>query len=172
LAMRSIKTCATATLPGRMCRRQEVQKIWRNTTQFIALDSPVYEQFFVTVCAINQRLAPEKRLRILLADPPLDWSITPESKLKLEWGRAMFRRDSHFAGVVEKEVLTKGRKALLITGGAHLVRGVSTNNLTGHIERMRPHSMFIVTSQWFLFRAQWRTGIQVRFMVARNACSD
>ena len=122
----------------------EVQKIWRNTTQLIALDSPVYEQFFVTVRDINKKLPAEKRLRVLLADPPLDWSTTPDSKLKLEWGRAMFRRDSHFAGVVEKEVLAKGRKALLITGGAHLVRGVSTNNTTGHIERLSPHSMFIV----------------------------
>ena len=122
----------------------EVQQIWRNTTQFAALDCPVYEQFFVTIREINKKLAAARRLRVLLADPPLDWSITPDSKLKLEWGRAMFRRDSHFAGVVEKEVLSKGRKALLITGGAHLVRGVSTNNTTGHIERLRPHSMFIV----------------------------
>jgi len=131
-------------IAGQDVPSSEVQKIWRNTTQLIALDSPVYEQFFVTVRDINKKLPAEKRLRVLLADPPLDWSTTPDSKLKLEWGRAMFRRDSHFAGVVEKEVLAKGRKALLITGGAHLVRGVSTNNTTGHIERMRPHSMFIV----------------------------
>ena len=122
----------------------EVQKVWRNTTQFIALDSPVYEQFFVNVRAINQTLARERRLRVLLGDPPLDWSITPDSKLKQEWGRAMFRRDYHFAGVVEKEVLAKGRKALLITGGAHLVRGVTTNNTTGHIERLRPRSTFVI----------------------------
>ncbi len=122
----------------------EVRQIWRNTTQFTALDSPVYEQFFVTVRDINKKLPAEKRLRVLLGDPPLDWSTTPDSKLKLEWGRAMFRRDSHFAGVMEKEVLAKGRKALLITGGAHLVRGVTTNNTTGHIERLRPHSMFVI----------------------------
>ena len=122
----------------------EVQHIWRNTTQFTALDSPVYEQFFVTVRDINKQLPEGKRLRVLLGDPPLDWSITPDSKLKQEWGRAMFRRDSHFAEVVEKQVLAKGRKALLITGGAHLVRGVTTNNTTGHIERLRPHSMFVV----------------------------
>ncbi|MCI0539626.1 MAG: hypothetical protein L0Z50_30820 [Verrucomicrobiales bacterium] len=122
----------------------DVQKIWRNTTGFIAWDSPVYEQFFVTVRDVNKKLPAEKRLRVLLGDPPLDWSITPDSKLKQEWGRAMFRRDSHFAGVVEKEILAKGRKALLISGGAHFVRGVSTNNTTGHIERLRPHSMFIV----------------------------
>jgi len=129
---------------GQDVASSEVQKIWRNTTQFIALDSPVYERFFVTVRDLNTKLPTEKRLRVLLGDPPLDWSTTPDSKLKQEWGRAMFRRDSHFAGVVEKEVLAKGRKALLITGGAHLVRGVSTNNTTGHIERLRPHSMFIV----------------------------
>jgi hypothetical protein len=122
----------------------EVQKIWRNTTQLIALDSPVYEQFFVTVRGVNQKLPTEKRLRVLLGDPPLDWSITPDSKLKLEWGRAMFRRDSHCAEVVEKEVLAKGRKALLISGGAHLVRGVTTGNTTGLVERRRPNSVFVV----------------------------
>lgn len=128
-------------IAGQDVPSSEVQQIWRNTTQFIALDSPVYEQFFATVRDINKKLAAEKRLRVLLGDPPLDWS-SPDAKR--EWGRAMFRRDSHFAGVVEKEVLSKGRKALLLTGGAHLVRGVSTNNTTGHIERLKPHSMFIV----------------------------
>jgi hypothetical protein len=131
-------------IAGQDVPSSEVQKIWQNTTQLIALDSPPYEQFFVTVRDINKKLPAEKRLRVLLGDPPLEWSTTPDSKLKQEWGRALFRRDSHFAGVVEKEVLAKGHKALLITGGAHLVRGVSTNNTTGHIERLRPHSMFIV----------------------------
>jgi hypothetical protein len=131
-------------IAGQDVPSSEVQRIWRNTTQFTALDSPVYEQFFVTMRDINKKLPAEKRLRVLLGDPPLDWSLAPDSKLKQEWGRAMFRRDSHFAGVLEKEVLAKGRKALVITGGAHLVRGVSTNNTTGQIERLRPHSMFIV----------------------------
>ncbi len=131
-------------IAGQDVPSSDVQKIWRNTTQLIAFDSAVYEQFFATVRNINKKLPAEKRLRVLLGDPPLDWSITPDSKLKQEWGRAMFRRDSHFAGVVEKEVLAKEHKALLITGGAHLVRGVSTNNTTGHIEQLRPHSVFIV----------------------------
>ncbi|MCI0665422.1 MAG: hypothetical protein L0220_30550 [Acidobacteria bacterium] len=119
----------------------EVRQIWRNHTNPIVFDSPVIEQFFKTIHEVNQTLPEGKRLRILAGDPPIDWSKTQTNK---DFGRMLFKRDSHFAEVVEKEVLAKGRKALFIIGAAHLVRRLDKNNVTGRIESQRPQSMFIV----------------------------
>ena len=126
---------------GKEVSPPELSQIWRNHTNPIVFDSPVYAQFFKTIRVVNQALPEGKRLRVLLGDPPIDWSKTQTNK---EWGRMLFRRDSHFAEVVEKEVLAKGRKALLIIGGAHLVRWLNKDNVTGRIESQHPQSMFII----------------------------
>lgn len=55
----------------------------------------------------------------------------------------LYQRDPHFASVVERVSFVRGRRTLLIIGGAHLVRG-STNNVTSRIEAKHPGSMFIV----------------------------
>lgn len=51
----------------------EVRKVWRNTTQPMCGMSGFFEQFFPLVRAINQKLPPGKRLRVLAGDPPIDW---------------------------------------------------------------------------------------------------
>ena len=51
----------------------EVRKVWRNTTQPMCGTSGFFEQFFPLVRAINQKLPPGKRLRVLAGDPPIDW---------------------------------------------------------------------------------------------------
>jgi transposase len=51
----------------------EVRKVWRNTTQPMCDLSGFFEQLFPLVRAINQKLPPEKRLRVLAGDPPIDW---------------------------------------------------------------------------------------------------
>ncbi len=126
---------------GKEVSNSEMSQVWRNHTNPKVFDSPVYEKFFKTVREVNQTLPEGKRWSVLLGDPPIDWSKTTTNK---EWGRMLFKRDPHFAHVLEKEVLAKGRRALLIIGGAHLVRGVDKSNVTGIIESQRPHSMFII----------------------------
>ena len=48
--------------------------LWRDTTQPAAWDSPIYGQLFVRVREANRDLAPERRIRVLLADPPIQWN--------------------------------------------------------------------------------------------------
>ena len=96
----------------------EVREVWRNTTQPMCGTSAFYEQLFPLIRKINQTLPPEKRLRVLAGDPPVDWS-------KIRSGRDFaqgqyFMRDPHIASVMEKEVLAKHRKALMLFGTAHL----------------------------------------------------
>jgi hypothetical protein len=101
---------------------EDVRKVWRDTTQslFLTWDAPIYERFFLTVRAVNQKLPLAKRVRVLAGDPPVDWSKGYD---RAEIEKYKFTaRDKHFAEVVEKEVLSKGRKALIIMGGLHLYR--------------------------------------------------
>jgi hypothetical protein len=48
----------------------EARKVWRNTTQPACGMSGFFEQFFPLVRAINLKLPPGKRLRVLACDPP------------------------------------------------------------------------------------------------------
>src|SRR3984957_11454672 len=88
----------------------EARQVWRNTTQPACDVSAFYEELFPLVRRINQKLLPENRIRILAGDPPLDWS---KVKNKSE---VMPDRDAGIASVMEKEVLSKHHKALMLFG--------------------------------------------------------
>jgi hypothetical protein len=95
---------------------QKLKQVWENTNQMSGIwTSPVIEEFFADVRAFNQELPVAKRIRILLADPPVDWvSVKSRANEDMnDW------RDAHIAWVVEKQVINKGGKALLFAGGRH-----------------------------------------------------
>jgi hypothetical protein len=96
----------------------ELQHVWRDTGQWLVWDSPLYPRFFERVRAANLGRPPEERVRVVLGDPPIDWAAV---KSAAEY-RKFAERDAFYAGVVEREVLAKGRRALLIVGGMHLPR--------------------------------------------------
>jgi hypothetical protein len=101
-----------------------VRKVWRDTTQslFLTWDAPIYERFFVAVRAANQKLPLSKRVRVLAGDPPVDWSKSRAEVRQFLEQYKFTGRDKHLADMVEKEVLAKGRKALIVMGGLHLYR--------------------------------------------------
>jgi hypothetical protein len=92
----------------------EVQQVWRNTTQPMCSVSGFYEILFPLVRRINQRLPPSKKIRVLAGDPPLDWNTVKDQS------EVMLDRDANIASVMEKEVLSKHRKALMLFGSFHL----------------------------------------------------
>jgi hypothetical protein len=98
----------------------EVRQVWRNTTQLMCSVSGFYEELFPLIRRINQKLSPERRLRVLAGDPPLDWSkVKDKSEVVLD-------RDASAASVMQKEVLSKRRKALMLFGTFHLFHSNST----------------------------------------------
>jgi retinol-binding protein 3 len=99
----------------------EVRHVWRDTTQAAVglWNALVYEQLFTTVREVNMKLPAEKRLRVLAGDPPIDWK---KVKKRGDADTLLGQRDSHFASVVEQQVLAKNRKALLIIGTVHLFK--------------------------------------------------
>ncbi len=140
-------------ISGQRVSIESLRPSWRETTQVYVFDNPVYRQFFETVRAVNQKLPPARRLRVLLADPPIDWTRVRTFD---DWTRES-PRDSHAASVIEREVLRKSRKALLVFGGfGHLQRRDIFMNfqptpgdragVLEQIERARPGSTFNVWS--------------------------
>jgi hypothetical protein len=61
----------------------ELRRVWQDTTQPGAWDSPVYEEFIVAVRSINTGLPSAKCLRIL-AYYPFDWAVSAADAL-LKW---------------------------------------------------------------------------------------
>jgi hypothetical protein len=97
-----------------------LRQVWQNTTVATALwDTPIYEEFFWTVREMNQSLPKVRQLRVLLGDPPIDWETIRAPRDISRWANA---RDRHPAEVVQKEVIAKNRRALLVYGAAHLLR--------------------------------------------------
>jgi hypothetical protein len=123
---------------GQPVDNADLRLVWRNTTQspHQTWDAPVYEQFFRTVRAVNAPLPPARQIRVLLGDPPLDWStITSFHQLRASAGP---QRATHPASVIAKQVLASGRRALICYGLDHLTHGGS---LAGILERagQRPY---------------------------------
>jgi len=118
----------------------EVRKVWRNTTQSMCGYSGFYEQLFALVRAINQKLPTTKRLRVLACDPPIDWDTvkTPEEANKF------VDRDASTASVMEKEVLLKHRKALMLFGTFHLVHGIDDSAVSAY-EKDYPNRTFVLS---------------------------
>jgi hypothetical protein len=109
----------------------EVRQVWRDTTVTMCSVSGFYEILFPLLRRVNQKLPPEKRLRVLAGDPPLDWR-----KVK-DQSQVMLDRDANVASVMEKEVLSKHRKALMLFGTGHLFHGDQTvpRGLESAVER-------------------------------------
>lgn len=104
---------------------EDLQKVWSDAVGKIPGGTEVmYPQLFAAVRAVNQSLPDDQKLRILLGDPPIDWSQV-QDRSDVEPFQA--QRDSHFAQVVTDEVLAKGLKALVIIGSTHLDHSQPTN---------------------------------------------
>jgi hypothetical protein len=102
-------------IAGAEVSQNEIRQVWRNTTQSMCGTSAFYEELFPLIRRINQRLRPEMKLRVLAADPPMDWS-----KVKEPRDMATIDRELSIASVMKKEVFSKHRKALMLFGIAHL----------------------------------------------------
>jgi hypothetical protein len=104
---------------GEAVAAADLRHVWQDTTQIEeAWDLPIYEEFFRAVRDVNASRDRDRQFRVLLGDPPIDWS-TVRSADDL---RAWMDRDGHAVDVIRREVLGRGRRALLVYGSQHLVR--------------------------------------------------
>lgn len=143
-------------IAGKHVPMDSVRLCWRETTQPVIWDAPIYEEFFRAVRQLNQSLPKENQLRVLLGDPAIDWSKIHtreeleswynERMVTRPWGKSNIR-DGHAYDVLVREVLSKGEKALAIFGDAHfakpdikLGKGFFGNYLMGNLMVQLKHS--------------------------------
>ena len=128
---------------GERVSRDELRPAWEDTTQVSGIWSvPMYERMFAEVRAVNAGLPPDLRIRVLLGDPPIDWSrvTSPADEDMNDW------RDAHFAHVIERDVMSRRQKALLLIGGAHLGRKVILPNSLIHLlDRRFPKQVWVIS---------------------------
>jgi hypothetical protein len=100
---------------------REVQKVWQNITQPDGGYSTFYGQLYPLVRRVNQRLPEERKLRVLALDPPIDWG---KVKSPADFNAYLSERDQSIASVMEAEVFSKRRKALMVIGWGHILHGI------------------------------------------------
>jgi hypothetical protein len=98
---------------------EQVLGAWRDTVGALGPVSPVYGEFYAAVRAVNLKLPKERRIRVVLGDPPIDWSRV---RSREDVAYYLPFRDQFYASVVRYQVLAKGRRALLIMGEGHFRR--------------------------------------------------
>lgn len=124
--------------------RDELRKVWQNTTQaFTIWDRPIYEELFQVVRALNATLPPARQLRVLLGDPPIDWAAVRSAADSEPWSE---QRDSYPAGVISREVLARGRKALLLFGDGHFLRHTPYESIVTLTERSSGRPAFTIAT--------------------------
>lgn len=97
----------------------ELRPVWEKTTATNGIWSrPIYYEFFCAVRDLNATLPADRRIRVLLGDPPVD----RENQSDEEYNQLEMQRDSYPVALIEREVIAKSRRALIVYGGMHLIR--------------------------------------------------
>jgi hypothetical protein len=135
---------------------EELRHVWHDTTQ-VQIIGPRDGQVpvvFRRIRELNARATPpQHQTRVLLGDPPIDWTMVHTSADHRQW---IERRDIHGAEVVVREVLGRRHHALVIYGQQHLQRrnaqanysvdGLAATVASG-IEAVLPGQLFTI---WWL----------------------
>ncbi len=96
-----------------------VQRAWLDAVQGgTALDNDNTPLFFAAVREANAAVPAERRIRVLLGDPPIDWD---NIRSKADYRKWEIQRDSYPADLVRREVLAHNRRALIVWANGHLM---------------------------------------------------
>jgi hypothetical protein len=83
------------------------------------------EEMITAVRAINESLSTDRKLRVIAGDPPIDWDNITSTQDHRRW---IELRDSYPADLIRRQVLDRGRHALVVYGQGHLVRRQKETN--------------------------------------------
>jgi hypothetical protein len=110
---------------------ESLRHVWRDTTQPGLGYDRQWEDVFQVVRAVNASLPAAHKIRVLLGDPPIEWENV---KTQEEHRRWIEMRDTFPADLIQREVIAKGRHALLTYGSMHFQR----KNLNANYESEGP----------------------------------
>jgi hypothetical protein len=122
---------------------------WMNTTVANQISGDV--EWFRLVRQINRKRPAGRPMRILLGDPPIDWTNVQTREDHFKW---LAQRDSFPAALIQTEVVAKERRALIVYGHLHYQRRQMSSNffmddwraqtIVSLIERAGPARVFTV----------------------------
>lgn len=125
---------------------ETLQRIWLDTTQQQAASLEVPE-LFTTVRALNASAPADRRLRILLGEPPIEWEHLKTADDYKTWeAQPTSDQDWFGAELVRREVLAKNRRALALYGAAHFFRKVVNQSLVTILEKSQTKLFTIWTN--------------------------
>ena len=96
----------------------ELRRVWTETPGWVPGAMRLgYINVFANVRAANLQLPPQRRIKIWLGEPKIDWSkINTFPDLQPYLGQ----RDDNYFRIIRDEILQKHKKALLIIGTGHI----------------------------------------------------
>ncbi len=117
---------------GEDVAKERMQRVWRDSTQIFASPAMLtaYEQFLKEVRLVNQSLPDDLKIRVIGADPPIDWV---KVKTREDFVPVLRNRVDFGAEVIAREVLRKQKKALLVFGMGHFTRNQQMKTPSGFV---------------------------------------
>jgi hypothetical protein len=113
---------------------EALRRIWLDTTQqqVASLEIP---ELLTTVRALNASAPPDARLRILLGEPPIEWERLKTADEYKAWeAQPTSSRDRFAVELVQRDVLSKNRRAIAFYGAGHFFRKVVSQSIVTILE--------------------------------------
>jgi hypothetical protein len=101
-----------------------LRRAWENHTVANSLGVQA-EELIRAVRTVNSSPGESRKLRVIAGDPPIDWDHITSGQDGRRW---IELRDSYPADVVRRQVLDRGRRALVVYGQGHLQRRQIVSN--------------------------------------------
>lgn len=115
----------------------ELRKVWNDTVGWAPPPALVgFIKFFAAVRETNKSLSPDRRIKVWLGEPPLDWATATGDDFRAAIGA----RATHPAELIRDRILAKDEKALVIYGLGH----IGGPSLKGLVEASHPDAMFAI----------------------------
>ena len=95
---------------------------------------------------MNLNLPPARRIRVWLGEPPIDWSTIHTSSDHMRYGA---KRNEYPAALIDREIMARGKKALVIYGGGHFTRQPGNpfpgdRPIRARVEEKYPGSFYVI----------------------------
>ena len=116
----------------------ELREVWNDTVGWVPPPALIgFAKFFAAVRDVNKSLPANRKIKVWLGGPPLDWTSPSRDEIRA----AAMARDTYPAALLRDKILAKGAKALVIYGAFHFAGGPM---LKGQLDATNPGAMFVI----------------------------